>query len=63
MNPFLARMGYGPDDRVLILHIDDMGFCHAANAASLACLTEGSARSATKGLSCGFTIIITTCGD
>ena len=43
MNPFLARMGYGPDDRVLILHIDDMGFCHAANAASLACLTEGSA--------------------
>ena len=36
-------MGYGPDDRVLILHIDDMGFCHAANAASLACLTEGSA--------------------
>nr|MCH9786077.1 polysaccharide deacetylase family protein [Gammaproteobacteria bacterium] len=31
------------DDRVLILHIDDMGFCHAANAASLACLTEGSA--------------------
>ena len=43
MNPFLARMGYGPDDRVLILHIDDMGFCHAANAASLACLTKGSA--------------------
>ena len=43
MNPFLARMGYAPDDRVLILHIDDMGFCHAANAASLACLTEGSA--------------------
>ena len=43
MNSFLARMGYGPDDRVLILHIDDMGFCHAANAASLACLTEGSA--------------------
>jgi predicted glycoside hydrolase/deacetylase ChbG (UPF0249 family) len=43
MNPFLARMGYGPDDRVLILHIDDMGFCHAANAASLTCLTEGSA--------------------
>ena len=43
MNPFLERMGYAPDDRVLILHIDDMGFCHAANAASLACLTEGSA--------------------
>jgi predicted glycoside hydrolase/deacetylase ChbG (UPF0249 family) len=43
MNPYLARMGYGPDDRVLILHIDDMGFCHAANRASVACLSDGSA--------------------
>ena len=42
MNPFLEKMGYGPDDRVLITHIDDMGFCHAANVASLACL-QGSA--------------------
>ena len=36
-------MGYGETDRVLITHIDDMGFCHAANAASLKCLTSGSA--------------------
>jgi len=43
MNPFLKKMGYGPEDRVLITHIDDMGFCHAANQASLQCLTEGSA--------------------
>lgn len=35
-------MGYGPEDRVLITHIDDMGFCHAANMASLECL-NGSA--------------------
>ena len=42
MNPFLEKMGYGPEDRVLITHIDDMGFCHAANVASLACL-KGSA--------------------
>lgn len=43
MNPFLKNMGYGPEDRVLITHIDDMGFCHAANQASLQCLTQGSA--------------------
>ena len=42
MNPFLKKMGYTEDDRVLITHVDDMGFCHAANVASLACL-QGSA--------------------
>ncbi|MBT5724128.1 MAG: ChbG/HpnK family deacetylase, partial [Gammaproteobacteria bacterium] len=43
MNKFLKKMGYGPDDRVLITHIDDMGFCHAANVASEACLASGAA--------------------
>ena len=43
MNPFLARLGFTETDRVLITHIDDMGFCHAANQASLACLTSGAA--------------------
>ena len=43
MNPFLARLGFAETDRVLITHIDDMGFCHAANQASLACLTSGAA--------------------
>ncbi len=43
MNPFLKKMGFSAKDRVLITHIDDMGFCHAANAASLTCLREGSA--------------------
>lgn len=43
MNPFLEKMGYGREDRVLITHIDDMGFCHAANIASLECLQSGSA--------------------
>ncbi len=36
-------MGYDEEDRVLITHIDDMGFCHAANQASLECLQSGSA--------------------
>ena len=43
VNPFLQSMGFGPKDRVLILHIDDMGFSHAANIATRECLTRGSA--------------------
>ncbi len=43
MNPFLSKMGYSETDRVLITHIDDMGFCHAANVASHQCLASGAA--------------------
>lgn len=43
MNPFLESMGYGPDDKVLITHIDDIGFSHAANVASFECLDAGAA--------------------
>ncbi|MFT7686081.1 MAG: putative glycoside hydrolase/deacetylase ChbG (UPF0249 family) [Candidatus Azotimanducaceae bacterium] len=43
MNGFLKKMGYGPDDIVLITHIDDIGFSHASNEASFACLDVGAA--------------------
>ncbi|MBV1878111.1 MAG: polysaccharide deacetylase family protein [Pseudomonadales bacterium] len=43
MNKFLKKMGYGPADRVLITHIDDIGFSHAANIAASACLQTGAA--------------------
>ncbi len=43
MNPFLEKMGYGPEDKVLITHIDDIGFSHAANQASFECLDVGAA--------------------
>jgi predicted glycoside hydrolase/deacetylase ChbG (UPF0249 family) len=33
MNAFLKRLGFGPDDRVVIPHADDLGMCHAANQA------------------------------
>lgn len=36
-------MGYGPDDRVLITHIDDIGFSHGSNVASFECLDVGAA--------------------
>lgn len=32
-NPALLRMGYSPTDSVVIIHADDLGMCHAANAA------------------------------
>lgn len=43
MNPYLEKMGYSPEDKVLITHIDDIGFSHAANTASFECLDTGAA--------------------
>ncbi len=43
MNPYLKKMGFESSDRVLITHIDDMGFCHASNVAAVACLESGAA--------------------
>lgn len=50
MNLFLKKMGFKEEDRVLITHIDDIGFCHAANVASFSCLDTGAA-------SCGSIIV------
>ena len=33
MNPFLAHLGFNAQDRVLILHADDVGLCHASVSA------------------------------
>jgi predicted glycoside hydrolase/deacetylase ChbG (UPF0249 family) len=30
MNPILAKLGYNAHDRVVIVHADDMGMCHAS---------------------------------
>jgi hypothetical protein len=43
MNEFLKKMGYDAGDKVLITHIDDIGFSHAANVASFECLDVGAA--------------------
>ena len=29
MNPFLHKLGYTSTDRVVVLHADDIGMCHA----------------------------------
>lgn len=45
MNVFLEKMGYSEKDRVLITHIDDIGFCHGSNVAAFECLDVGAASS------------------
>lgn len=33
MNPLVRALGYGPDDRLVIFHADDVGMCHGSNQA------------------------------
>ncbi|HZP58492.1 MAG TPA: ChbG/HpnK family deacetylase [Dehalococcoidia bacterium] len=42
MTTTLEMLGYAPDDRVLILHADDVGFSHASNVAAFEAMTQGS---------------------
>lgn len=34
-NPLAKQLGYGPDDRLVIFHADDVGMCHGSNQAFL----------------------------
>jgi len=44
MPPTLAeRLGFAADDRIAIVHADDIGMCHAANLGAFQALREGSA--------------------
>jgi hypothetical protein len=46
----LELLGYDPDDRVLIIHADDVGYSHASNVAALECMVGGS-------LTCASTLV------
>ncbi len=46
------RLGYKPDDRVLIVNGDDAGMCHAANMATIQALEEGVMRTSTIMVPC-----------
>ena len=46
----LQLLGYAPDDRVLIIHADDVGFSHASNVAAFESMLDGS-------LTCASTLV------
>jgi predicted glycoside hydrolase/deacetylase ChbG (UPF0249 family) len=52
MATLAERLGYGPDDRLLILNCDDLGSSHAANVGVYEALREGTATSATLMVPC-----------
>ena len=52
MTSLAERLGFGPDDRVLIINCDDLGSCHAANVGTYESLREGIATSATLMVPC-----------
>ena len=52
MTTLAERLGYGPDDRLLIINCDDLGSSHAANVGVYESLREGVATSATLMVPC-----------
>jgi chitin disaccharide deacetylase len=49
---FAERLGYGADDRLLIINCDDLGSSHSANVGTLRSMSEGVATSATLMVPC-----------
>ena len=52
MTSLAERLGYAPDDRLLIINCDDLGSCHAANVGTYEALRDGIATSATLMVPC-----------
>lgn len=46
MTALAERLGFGPDDRLLIINCDDLGACHAANVGVYEAMRSGVATSA-----------------
>jgi predicted glycoside hydrolase/deacetylase ChbG (UPF0249 family) len=52
MNPFLERLGFRADDRVVIIHADDLGMCHATIPAVAELFDAGLVSSAATMVPC-----------
>jgi hypothetical protein len=48
----VERLGYRPDDRLLIVNCDDLGSSHSANVATYRSMVDGVATSATLMVPC-----------
>lgn len=48
------KLGYGPEDRLLIVNADDFGMCHANNLAIQQLFEEGAISSSTLMFPCGW---------
>ncbi len=53
-NPLLAKLGFGPQDRLVILHADDVGMCHGSNVAYLDLLPVGNVRTGSVMVPCAW---------
>src|SRR5690606_22315850 len=49
---YAERLGWGPDDRVVIFHSDDAGMSHAANLGTIRAIEEGVVTSASIMMPC-----------
>lgn len=54
MNPLLQRMGYSASDRVVIVHADDIGMCHASTALLDGLFATGVVTSASVMMPCAW---------
>jgi predicted glycoside hydrolase/deacetylase ChbG (UPF0249 family) len=51
-NPLLKKLGFAPDDRLVIIHADDIGMCHASVAAYQELIDVGLVSSAAVMVTC-----------
>ena len=52
MTELAERLGYSGDDRLLIVHCDDLGLAHAVNEGCFAAMRDGVASSASLMVPC-----------
>jgi len=51
---YAERLGWGPEDRVVIFHVDDAGMSHQSNVGAIRSIEEGVATSMSVMMPCGW---------